>query len=96
MTKVIIVYSKYVKGNEQQLQQTVIHVNKWYSRELTLNTIKGGGDDQLIQNRAAPEGFTLEGRGVRIETEYPRWLSGKVVTCTIYRPIGRFIQTYPR
>ena len=49
MTKVIIVYSRYVKGNEGQWQQTVIHVNKLYSREYTLSPIKGGFEDQLFR-----------------------------------------------
>ena len=87
-TKTIIVYSKYVKGNEVQYQQTVTHVNKEYSRWDTLNTIKGSFTDQLIQNRAAPEGFTLEGRGIKIVTEYPGWLlKSSVVTSTIYHRV---------
>ncbi len=89
MTKVILVYSKYVKGDEAHWQQTFIHVNRVYSREFTLNAIKGGFEDQLIQNRAAPEGFTLEGRGIRIVTEYPGLLLKSVVTSTIYHPVHR-------
>jgi hypothetical protein len=84
MTKVIIVYSKYVKGNEAQWQQTVIHVNKEYSREYSLSVIKGGFEDQLIQNRSAPEGFTLEGRGIRVVTEYRGLFLTSFVTKTIY------------
>jgi len=84
MIKMIIVYSKYVKGNEAQWQQTVIHVNKLYSREYTLSAIKGGFEDQLIQNRSAPEGFTLEGRGIRIVTEYKGLLLISFVTKRIY------------
>ncbi len=65
MTKVILVYSKYIKGDDAQWQQTIIHVNKVCSREFTLNAIKGGIEDQIIQNRSAPGGFTLEG-GARL------------------------------
>jgi len=89
-TKTIIVYSKYVKDNEELCQQTVIHVNKEYSRWYTLNAIKGSFASQLIQNRAAPEGFTLDGRGIKIVTEYPGWLlKSSVVTSTIYHPIDK-------
>lgn len=89
MTKVILVYSKYVKGDEAQWQQTLIHVNKLYSREYTINAIKGGFEDQLIQNRSAPEGFTLEGRGIRIVTEYTGVLLKSVVRSLIYHPVDK-------
>jgi hypothetical protein len=89
MTKVILVYSKYVKGDEAQWQQTIIHVHKLYSREYAINAIKGGFEDQLVQNRAAPEGFTLEGRGVKIITEYPGLLLKSIKTSTIYHPVDK-------
>lgn len=89
MTKVILVYSKYVKGDEAQWQQTLIHVNKLYSREYTINAIKGGCEDQRIQNRSAPEGFTLEGRGIKIVTEYVGLFLKSVVTSTIYNLVNR-------
>ena len=89
MTKVILVYSKYIKGDEAQWQQTIIHVNKVYSREFTLNAIKGGIEDQLIQNRSAPEGFTLEERGVKIVMEYPGLFLKSIKTSTIYHPVDK-------